>query len=241
MEKSITSRNNPLIVSLNKLKLKKYREETGLVLIEGERFVREMVARGVEFKYALYSTPPAFPLPECEKIETTPEVLAVLSNTVTPSNIVGVVSIPRREFTEPKTNFLILDHIQDPGNLGTIIRTALAFNFKFIYLYKCVDYLNDKVLRSTMGTIADVVLFDAELEDLGRLKNHEILLADMAGDEISGKSEKNIGLILGNEANGVSDEIRSLASRVVSIPMRNSVESLNVAVAGGILMSKFCK
>ncbi len=241
MEKSITSRNNPLIASLNKLKQKKYREETGLVLIEGERFVREMAIRGADFRYVLYSTPPEFSLPKCEHIEATPEVLETLSSTVSPSNIIGVVSFKRREFAEPKTNFLILDHIQDPGNLGTIIRTALAFDFRYIYLYNCVDYLNDKVLRSTMGTIADVVLINAGLEELNRLKSHEILLADVAGEGEVKTSRGVVGLILGNEANGVSAEIRVLASTTVSIPMRNSVESLNVAVAGGILMSKFCK
>ena len=123
--------------------------------------------------------------------------------------------------------------------LGTLIRTALAFDFKDIYLYNCVDWRNDKVLRSTMGTIFDVNLMECSLEQMFQLKNKNLYVADMDGLDIE-IIEKTypIGLILGNEANGVLPEIKENINNKVKIQMKNEVESLNVAVAGAILMSK---
>ena len=123
--------------------------------------------------------------------------------------------------------------------LGTLIRTALAFDFKDIYLYNCVDWRNDKVLRSTMGTIFDVNLMECSLEQMFQLKNKNLYVADMDGLDIE-IIEKTypIGLILGNEANGVLPEIKENINKKVKIQMKNKVESLNVAVAGAILMSK---
>lgn len=243
MEKEITSKNNALIKDLSKLSLKKYRNETGFVLVEGERLIKDLMQRNVKFEYLLYEQFPSFANNlKCEKIKCSQEVLKHLAQTVTSSNIFAVVNIKKAKFQLPNSNFLILDKVSDPGNLGTIIRTALAFNFKNIYLYNCVDWTNDKVLRASMGTIADINLFECDLDDLNKLKSYNIYCADMKGENLEkiNKSKDYLGVILGNEANGVSDEIYALAKNIVSIPMQNSVESLNVAVAGAIIMNKLC-
>lgn len=241
MEKEITSKNNALIKDLAKLTIKKYRKEQNLVLVEGERFVSDLVARGVEIKYLLYREKPAFAEKlYAEQILCSEEVLNCLTQTVNSSQIVGVVRLTAKPFRLPKTQFLVLDRVADPGNLGTIIRTALALGYKDIYMFNCVDWTNDKVLRSTMGTIADVNLFEATMEDLQKLRGFTIYNADMHGVDIDSVEKPNgiFGIILGNEANGASEKIASLASQNISIKMQNAVESLNVAIAGAIIMSK---
>lgn len=241
MAKQITSRANPLIKELSKLKNRAEREKTGLVIIEGERFVREMASRKVEFKYLLYVNRPDFADEiKAEYIECRREVLEVLSQTVTPSLVLGVVRLPRKAFAMPSSDFLILDRVADPGNLGTIIRTALAFDFRNIYLYNCVDWSNDKVLRSTMGMIADVNLYECSLNDLQNLSDFPIYAGIMNGEDLQNikREQKIVGVALGNEANGLSNELLQLCSQYVAIPMKNGVESLNVAVAGAIIMNK---
>lgn len=241
MEKEITSKNNALIKDLAKLTIKKYRKERNLVLVEGERFVGDLVARGVEIKYLLYREKPAFAEKlDAEQILCSEEVLNCLTQTVNSSQIVGVVRLTAKPFRLPNSQFLVLDRVADPGNLGTIIRTALALGYKDIYLFNCVDWTNDKVLRSTMGTIADVNLFEVTMEDLQKLRGLTIYNADMNGVDIDSVEKPNgiFGIILGNEANGASEEIASLASQNISIKMQNAVESLNVAIAGAIIMSK---
>ncbi len=241
MEKEITSKNNALIKDLAKLTIKKYRKERNLVLVEGERFVSDLVARGVEIKYLLYREKPAFAEKlDAEQILCSEEVLNCLTQTVNSSQIVGVVRLTAKPFRLPKSQFLVLDRVADPGNLGTIIRTALALGYKDIYMFNCVDWTNDKVLRSTMGTIADVNLFEVTMEDLQKLRGLTIYNADMNGVNIDSVEKPNgiFGIILGNEANGAREEIASLASQNISIKMQNAVESLNVAIAGAIIMSK---
>ena len=240
MAKQITSRSNPLIKELARLKTRVARKESGLALIEGERFVCEMASRGIEFAYLLYVERPAVADEiKAEEIECTREVIEVLSQTVSPSLVVGVVRLEKCDFMLPKGNFLVLDRIQDPGNLGTIVRTALAFDFRDIYMYNCVDWTNDKVLRSTMGTIADVRLYECDLSALERLKGYPLFGADMDGEKLEDvHSDGIVGVALGNEANGLGTEVLSLCNRSVAIPMKNGVESLNVAVAGAIIMNK---
>ncbi len=238
MVKQITSKSNELIKDLIKLKQKKNRTDT--FLIEGERMVCEALKRNISINALLFVNAPDFvqnvAVP-CYQI--TEEIAESLTDTVNASGVFAVVLVERQEFRLPEGNFLVLDHIQDPGNLGTIIRSALSFDFKDIYLYNCVDWRNAKVLRSTMGTVFDVrlqVVGEAELQSLAKLN---LYCADMAGENVfEFTSPKSLGLVLGNEANGVSKAVEAMCKGRLCIPMKNEVESLNVAVAGAILMSK---
>ena len=238
MIKQIISKSNPTIKDI--LKIKQHKASHDLVLIEGERFIYEAYKRGKKLYSILFEDPPHY-IDElnCDKIEITHEIASLLSNTINTSGVFAVVEYKEQAFAMPKGKFLILDKIADPGNLGTIIRTALAFGFTDIYLYNCVDYKNDKVLRSTMGTIFDVNLYQVSIQQLELLSKFCVINADMSGMDMNKFTKKVDGIILGNEANGVSKEVSLLTKNVVSIPMKNEVESLNVAIAGAILMNKF--
>ncbi|MBR4270941.1 MAG: RNA methyltransferase [Clostridia bacterium] len=241
MIKEILSKSNPLIKELAKLKQKKYRQKLGLVLVEGERLIKELSIRGATFEYLFFIDDPKVKVGG-ELVKTNREVLLYLSQTVTTPDIIGVIKWENQAFSLPQTNFLVLDNISDPGNLGTLIRSALAFNFKYIYLLNCVDYTSDKVLRSTMGTVLDVKIVECDYSDIDKLASkHTLILADMEGKILESypKSDEKIGIVLGNEANGVSETLRSKVKNKIAIAMKNNVESLNVAIAGSIIMNYF--
>lgn len=246
MQTNITSRQNPRIVAINKLKIKKIRNETGLGIIEGERIINDAIKQNINFEtlVVLDSSEKRFKglveKSRCKNFLVVPKsVFDDLSNTENSQGILAVVELKDREFALPKAKFLVLDNIQDPGNLGTIIRTAVALDYKDIYLFNCVDFRNDKVLRSTMGTIlkANITLLNEEKLNI-LSKKCQLLIADAKGEDISSfkKLNKDFGIVLCNEGNGPSKEVRGLSTKKVAIKMQNDVESLNVSVAGAILM-----
>jgi len=237
---TIQSKNNPLIKELTKLKQKKYRKLLGQMMVEGERNVKELVSRHADILYIFYKEVPL--KVECKQIQCDGEVLAALSQTVTTPDYIAVVKIPSMVFKPPSTNFLVLENVADPGNLGTLIRTALAFDFKTIYMINCVDATNDKVVRASMGNFWDVDLVECNLSQIEELsKKFNLIVADMAGQSLENVrcDKKPFGIVLGNEANGVSEKMKALAKLKVAVRMKNNVESLNVAVAGAIIMNYF--
>ncbi len=240
MIREISSKSNDFIKELIKSKHKKVNGKT--FLIEGERFVREAIKRNIRIKTLLFVSQPDFvTISNYDCVLISQEIAEALSSTISPSGIFAVVEYGGGEFSLPTGDFLVLDRVHDPGNLGTIIRSALAFGFRQIYMLNCVDWRNDKVLRSTMGTIFDMQLYTANFDEIVTLASKfPLYKAEMTGQSVYDFVRKNqiLGLVLGNEANGISGEIDKLVSATLSIPMQNDVESLNVAVAGAILMSK---
>ena len=234
----ITSINNQTIKELDKLKQKKYRYLKQKFLIEGEHLVEEAEKSGVLEKIILLENS-EYPS-KLEKIYVSKNVMKKLSSLDTPPNIIGVCKMLSRKELGKKV--LLLDDIQDPGNLGTIIRSSVAFNVDSIVMsLNTVDLYNPKVIRSTQGMIFKINLIK---DDLGQVieklksKNIPIYTTNVNG----GENIKNInstdsyGLIMGNEGNGVKDEISALADRKIYIPMNSKVESLNVSVAASILL-----
>ncbi len=210
------------------------------MLVEGERNIKELIARKAKIDTIFYVDSPFNT--NIPQIRCSVDVVKFLSQTVTPSNYVAVVTIPNMVFKPPSTRFLVLENISDPGNLGTLIRSALAFDFRTIYLVNCVDPTNDKVLRSSMGNFWDVNLIECELSDIEKLsKDFPLIVADMGGEKLENVRlvDSIFGIVLGNEANGISEKMRAMAKKTVSISMKNNVESLNVAVAGAIIMNYF--
>ena len=242
----ITSSQNPKIKAINKLKTKKMRNETGFGIIEGERIILDAINQNMHFETIVvvddlekkYSN--LIKQSNCANVLVLPQSLFnTISSTENSQGILAVVEIKTKVFELPNNNFLVLDGIQDPGNLGTIIRTAVALNFKDIYLFNCVDFRNDKVLRATMGTIfkANLTLLNEEkLEILS--KKRILLVADAQGEPVSNikTTKQSFGIVLCNEGNGPSKIVSSLNSKKVAIKMKNDVESLNVSIAGAILM-----
>ncbi len=237
----ITSLNNQKIKEILKLKQKKFREEKKLFLIESykvfleaekvnlkikELFVEEKFANIINKKYEHITT-----LID-EKVSNK------LSNFVSSCGFFAVIEKPKIKMINNE-NFLILDNIQDPLNLGAIIRTSVATNIKNIYCLNCVDEFNDKTIRASMGNVFKVNIIHTKLEDLKVIcKNKEIFAADMNGENLflTNKPKNNFGVILGNEGNGVCEEVKMLANKTISIPMQNDVESLNVSVSAGIIL-----
>lgn len=234
----ITSINNQTIKELDKLKQKKYRDSEQKFLIEGEHLVEEAEKSGVLEKIILLENS-EYPS-KLEKIYVSKNVMKKLSSLDTPPNIIGVCKMLSKKELGKKV--LLLDDIQDPGNLGTIIRSSVAFNVDSIVMsLNTVDLYNPKVIRSTQGMIFKINLIKDDLErviEKLKSKNIPIYTTNVNG----GENIKNInstdsyGLIMGNEGNGVKDEISALADRKIYIPMNSKVESLNVSVAASILL-----
>lgn len=177
-------------------------------------------------------------------------VFKKLSDTVTPQGIITIVKCPVYDFhklivrsEESELKILVLESIQDPGNLGTMVRTAEAAGVKFILADKnTVDIYNPKVIRSTMGSIyrVPVIYTDNLLRDIELLKDEDVKIyaAHLKGKN-SYKEEtyyKRRAFLIGNEGNGLSDDISNSADVLIKIPMKGQVESLNAAIAASLLM-----
>lgn len=246
----ITSKDNALVKHINKLKEKKYRYSFNEYVIEGERLVFDALKYNQNFKHILIQQGKTqnycslLDNVDCEITLINEEIAKFISSTVSNQGIFAVLEMPNINYTVTN-KVLILDNIQDPGNLGTLLRSAAATDFKTVFLYNCVDAYNDKVLRSTMGGIFRVNVLKVDLEDIKQLKNNKysIFKADMDGENVFNIDikQENIALVVGNEANGVSKEVSSICTSSLSIPMKNNVESLNAGVSGSILMYELSK
>ena len=165
-----------------------------------------------------------------------------ISEQVNPVGMLALYNIPKtRNFTFRPPHILLLDNIQDPGNLGTIIRTADWFGFKHVFLSKdCVDAYNPKVVAATMGSLFNINIHqDQDLVELiAELKTQKYIVAvtDLAGEKVSLKAKDKIALVIGNEARGVSAQIKDLADKHYKILKPGKAESLNAAVAAGVIM-----
>lgn len=234
-----TSIKNEKIKNLKKLNQKKYRDQENLFLVEGYHLVEEAYKSGYLKKIILLeNTICSFDVPQ---IFVSLEVMKYLSEVDSPQNIIGVVSkIEEKEDIGNK--ILVLDDIQDPGNLGTIIRSSVAFGVDTIVLSdKTVDLYNSKVIRSSQGMIFKINIIKKDLlEYVSKLKqeHYQILTTNV----INGKNIKNlekkekICIIMGNEGNGVRKELTLLSDDIIYIKMNKNCESLNVGVATSIIL-----
>ncbi len=225
---------------IKNLKDKKYRRNNGLFMVEGEKFCRDILNSDVEIVYTLTSNISLTGYPNIQLL--TDRQITSLATTVTPQKIICIC----REKIYPiksKGNSLILDRLQDPGNVGTLIRSAMAFGFNDIYLIDCADYYSEKVIRSSAGlslkarlhnvTQADIISSKADIAD-------KFIVADMFGESIDKirLPKGRLSVIIGNEGQGVSADMMAVADIKVKIRMSPLVESLNAGVAGSIIMQK---
>ena len=233
----ITSVNNEKIKELSKLKIKKYREEEQRFLIEGDHLVNEAYKTNNLLEvYVLDDI--KYNFDNVSVIKVSEEVLKKLSDQESSTDIVGVCNYINNNLND-SNNLVVLDSIQDPGNLGTIIRSAAAFNYDVLLGDNTVDIYNSKTIRSTEGMIFYVNFIKSNIEEFINSNNtYKYYIADM-NKGISVKeynsTEKN-AIIMGNEGNGVSDSLRNMVSDYVHINQSDNVESLNVGVAASILM-----
>ena len=228
----------------------KERREAGAFLAEGVRLVEEALASDWPFRFVLYAGEPS---PRLKALiaqlkhrgidveETTEKLLASLSDTETSQGIMAVLGDEKPQSVRTLNFVLIADAIRDPGNLGTLIRTAEAAGFEAVFLApNTVDAFAPKVVRAGMGAHFRVPLYEvtwSEIQIQANTYHWSVYLAEMQGQSCWEKELKPpLALIVGGEAQGASADARRLANQAISIPMRGKAESLNAAVAGAVLM-----
>jgi len=230
----ITSVDNDRVKFVSKLNNKKYRKEYGLFLVEGEHLVDEAYKCGLlKEVYSLYDTD------YLNSYVVSDNVMKKMSNLDTIPSIIGVCNMKKEE--ELGNKLLILDNIQDPGNLGTIIRSAVSFNIDTIVLSNdTVDLYNSKVIRATEGMIFNINIITRDLVPfILNIKNsYKIYGTDVNNGILLKNVEKKekYAIIMGNEGNGVKKEIQSLCDENIYIKLNPLCESLNVGVATGIIL-----
>lgn len=231
----ITSLNNPKVVFWAKLKMKKYRDIEHLFIVESEHLVSEALKKGI-VKEIITTEEKEYEVPT---YNVSTEIMKRISTLITPNKVMAVC-----EYLMPddiKGNILLLDHIQDPGNLGTIIRSAVAFNFSTIIVSEdTVDFYNDKVIRSSEGMIFNINLVKDDLLSIIPVlkeKGYKIYGTDVKkGKNIKTIDNKQCAIIIGSEGKGMSIEVKELCDDFIYINMSKTCESLNAAVASSIIM-----
>lgn len=231
----ITSLNNPKVTFWNKLKGKKYRDETGLFIVESKHLVNEALKKG-KVSEIVTTEKVAYPVPT---YYVSAKVMQKISSLQSPS---PVLAICKHEMTDTITgNVLILDNIQDPGNLGTIIRSAVAFHFETLIIsHNSVDIYNEKVIRSSEGMFFNLNIIRTNLlHIIPRLKKEGYLVIGTdvnKAQPIQNFKNQKCAYIIGNEGQGISNEVKGLCDNFIKIPMEMTCESLNAAVASSIIM-----
>lgn len=226
----IESVNNEKIKKYAKLKLKKYRDSEGMFIVEGEHLVEEAEKYGL-----LVET---FSLDGSKGLQVSISVMNKLTSLKSAPNVIGIAK--KRKESNEFGNILVLDNIQDPGNLGTIIRSAVAFGIDTIVASReTVDVYNTKTLRGSEGMFFQINYLIRDLKEfLPNIDGYTIYTTNVNG----GKNIKDIIpkspyiLIMGNEGNGVRDEISCYANETLYIPINDKCESLNVAIATSIIL-----
>ncbi len=238
----ITSPSNEKIKELVKLKNKKYRDENNIFFVEGKDLCDEAYNSGLMREiYILDGKDDIYDeIPYCF---VSSEVMKKISDMPSITDYFAVVT--KKVEQKPGSRVLILDNIQDPGNLGTIIRSATAFNFDTIVLSKdTVDLYNPKVVRSTKGMIFNTNIIIRDLETyLKELDDYIIYGTDVTkGIDIRKENIKDkIAIIIGNEGRGISENIKKYCQKFLYIDMENNCESLNAGVSASILMYEVYK
>jgi len=238
-----SSVENSRIKGYKKLHSKKYRDEEGLFFVEGEHLIQEayktkalsvlILKEGIKFDL------------DVETIYVSDVVMKYLSNLETIPTMIGICK--KQTAGEIKGNVVLLEDIQDPGNLGTIIRSAVAFNIDTIILSKSsVDPYNEKVIRATQGLIFHINIIIGDLKEaISTLKHQKY---DIIGTTVNNEKQSNIvrknskyALLLGNEGSGISLDTSNICDELVYINMNDKCESLNVAVAASIILYELDK
>lgn len=235
---------------------RKGREEHGLAVAEGPRLLEELLASPARVRHVLWTPEGAADprsaavLERCRRAgiaceEVGPSDLADVADTVTPQGLLAVVEIPPLGWEDlPEGDLLVLDAVQDPGNLGTLLRTALAMGVRgAVTLEGTVDPWNPKAVRASAGSVFRLPVVAApRAEVAGRLREGgwSVWAADAAGEPVRrGEAlPERLALVLGNEGSGVSARLLEEADRRVAVELAGGVESLNVAVAAAVLMDR---
>ena len=244
----ITSVNNDLVKETAKLLKSKYRNETGLFLIEGEKGVNEAILAGLDIQHIFTLENSGFSHENA--IETTEAVMNKISDAKTAPKVIAVAKQPKQDLNKLKSvqKVILLENIKDAGNLGTILRTASAFGIDAIILYgDTVDLYNPKCVRSAVGNLwknnifnfknfEELSLYFSEFERVATLpKGENVIELDKY------KPSEKVLIMFGSEADGLSNELKGFATKNLTIEMSSEVESLNLSVSAAVIMYKLRK
>ena len=250
--KTIKSKDNTTYKSALKLTKKKYRDETGLYLLEGVKPLEDAISMGIKVKTIFLcegmQKAEIFPEDICMMLDE--RLFANLSDTGTSQGVIAVAEKKKctfaqfaKEAAEGNGNVVVMDRLQDPGNIGTIIRTAEAAGYRGVIMVAgSGDVYSPKVVRAAAGSLFRMPIIKAAdgqeaakvVHDIG--KKLTVTCLENATNCFETDLTENIALVIGNEGRGVSESLMGLSDIRVKIPMAGSIESLNAAVAAGILM-----
>ena len=255
----ITSKDNEIVKSSKKVKEKKYRDETDLYLIEGIKIIKEAIDEKAIIRKIVICDECIqetdidqrllYTIAKYDCIYVSKKVFDLLTTVVNPQGILAVVEKPNRraDINYDEDVILILDGIQDPGNLGTILRTLDSVNLKQVIVSKkTADVYNPKVVRSTMGAIFRVNVIEENdlISVLKNIRKNKFKILATSLEDSTSIYETNFkkkAIVIGNEANGVSKEIMEIADDKIKIPMIGKTESLNASVATGIILYEYLR
>jgi TrmH family RNA methyltransferase len=241
----ISSVHNEQVKFAAGLEQKKFRDETGLFLLEGKKPIEEAIKAGIEIEKLFSLKEEIFDAKE--KFLVTEAVLNKIATTKSAPEIIAVVKKKTYEFAQLNGKvILLLENIKDPGNLGTIIRTATALGVHLIILVgECVDFYNPKVIRSATGNLFQIpIVHNDDFEQIRhQFRNHKFVgtildpsKSPVDVDKVNFKMP--VVIMFGSEADGLSEKAVEYVHEFVKIPLENEVESLNIAVSAGIILYK---
>lgn len=231
----LTSINNDKVKLWQKLKQKKYRDIEKLFLVEDEHLVNEALKKNIVKEIITINKDEKYNI---DTYYVTEKIMKLISSQVTGAKIIAVCKV--LEERPVKGNVLVLDNLQDPGNLGTIIRSAVAFNFDSVVISNdSVDLYNPKVVRASEGMLFNINVIRTNIKEF--LQNLDSDFTKITTNVVNGKNIKEIhfnkcAIVIGNEGKGVSEEVNKLCDESAYIQMNDNCESLNAAVTASILM-----
>lgn len=224
---------------------KQKRENSSLLFLDNFKIIKDALKSGLQPRYILVSDEQLNIWKNEIVYKVDYQTIQQLSDSKTPQGVVCVIDYIQNVVECPKTNFLVVDSLQDPGNVGTLIRTATACGFEYVFLLDSVKVTNSKLVRSSVGTIFKSKIISMTKEEFcvyAKEWNLNLVMADMQGENIFTSSFDGIvGVVVGNEGQGVCDQIANLCAKTIKIPMVEGVESLNASISGAIIMYEIAK
>jgi len=224
------------------------RKNKSLLFLDNVKIIKDAISNNsieIECVLTCLDEPPFKVKKDTPVYKVEAYVIEQLADTKTPQKVLCIAYLIQNVVEIPKTNFLVLDGLQDPGNVGTLIRTAFASGFEYVFLIDSVRKENDKLVRSSVGAVFNSKVYSMTREEFinfAQENNFKLVCADMNGENIfEFKCDDLIGVVVGNEGQGVSDEIANLCFKTVKIPMKAGIESLNAGVSGSIIMYEINK
>lgn len=256
---TITSKDNELIKHIRKLKDKKYRDESNEYVVEGVKLVEEAVKENAKIKQIIVceDTTRTYEIPthimleiaRYECISVSNKIFNIITQVTNPQGIMAIIekNAQDEQIDYSQDIIVVLDDVQDPGNLGTILRTVDSIGLNQIIVSKgTADAFNSKVVRSTMGAIFRIKIIEVEnlAQEIKEMRKHHLKLMVTSLQTKNSIYDIDFNkkiIVIGNEANGVSKEIQDMADEKAKIPMLGRTESLNASVAAGVVMYEYVR